>query len=235
MAGARGYRDPCGIARALDLVGERWALLVARELLLGPKRFGQLRQGLGAVSPNVLSQRLRELEAAGVLRRHRLGAPTGAIVYELTTRGHELEPALLALGRWGSSTAVDPDMELGVDALVIALKSLFDPRLAAGLTANYRLRLADETFRLVIADGSLTAARLGFEHSGDGSDGDGDGDAPDATIEADRATLRAVIFGGRPLADAERAGCLTVTGDRQAADRFVTLFPKPPAPRPHTA
>ncbi|WP_051581267.1 winged helix-turn-helix transcriptional regulator [Pseudonocardia acaciae] len=212
MTAARSYQDPCGIARALDLVGERWALLVVRDLLLGPKRFGQLRQGLGAVSPNVLSQRVRELEAAGVVQRRRLGPPTGAVVYELTARGRELEPALLALGRWGAATAVDTEAELTVDSLVIALKSMFDPGRAAGLRASYRLRLDVETFHLTVADGVLTAAR-----TDDGS--------ADVTIDTDPATLRAVIFGGRPLADAERSGALTVTGDHAAAATLVTLFP----------
>ena len=98
----RTYGDPCGIARALDLVGERWALLVVRELLLGPKRFTDLREALPRVSADVLSQRLRELERTGVLRRAKLPPPAGSRVYELTEWGRELEPVVLALGRWGS-------------------------------------------------------------------------------------------------------------------------------------
>src|SRR3954464_5929351 len=97
----RRYDDACGAAHALDVVGERWGLLVVRELLLGPKRFGDLHRGLGAVSQNVLSQRLRELEAKGVVTRRRLGPPVSAPVYELTSRGAALEPVLVALGRWG--------------------------------------------------------------------------------------------------------------------------------------
>src|SRR5436305_8974178 len=101
MTSKRTYGDRCGIARALDRVGERWALLVVRELLLGPKRFGDLRAGLPGASPNVLSQRLRELEDAGVVRRRRLPPPAGVRVYELTEWGRELEPVVLHLGRWG--------------------------------------------------------------------------------------------------------------------------------------
>src|SRR5688572_32862025 len=102
MATSRRYGDACGMPRALDRVGERWALLIVRELLLGPKRFTDLRAGLPNASPNVLSQRLRELEAHGVLRRRRLGPPARAWVYELTDWGQELEPLIVQLGRWGS-------------------------------------------------------------------------------------------------------------------------------------
>src|SRR5882762_9131790 len=104
----RTYGDACGIARALDVVGERWALLVVRELLLGPKRFTDLRAGLPNVSPDVLSQRLRELESAGLVRRRKLAPPAGSRVYDLTDRGHQLEPVVLALGRWGSTAPFPP-------------------------------------------------------------------------------------------------------------------------------
>ena len=102
MATTRTYGDACGIPRALDRVGERWALMVIRELVLGPKRFTDLRTGLPGASPNVLAQRLRELEHAGVVRRRRLPPPAASQVYELTDWGRELEPVLLALGRWGA-------------------------------------------------------------------------------------------------------------------------------------
>src|SRR5437762_8558061 len=102
MATLRTYGDGCGIAHALDLVGERWALLVVRELLLGPKRYTDLRAGLPFASPNVLSQRLRELEACQVLHRRALPQPSGATVYELTAWGRELESVLQSLARWGS-------------------------------------------------------------------------------------------------------------------------------------
>src|ERR1700704_6818882 len=102
MAQTRTYGDQCGVARALDVVGERWALLVVRELLLGPKRFTDLRSGLPHLSPDVLSQRLRELEGAGIVQRRKLAPPAASRVYELTPRGRELEPVVLGLGRWGS-------------------------------------------------------------------------------------------------------------------------------------
>src|SRR3954447_23862520 len=121
MAGKRTYGDRCGIARALDAVGERWALLVVRELLLGPKRFTDLRAGLPGASPNVLAQRLRELEAAGVVERQTLPPPAAAQVYALTARGAALEPVILALGRWGAEAALPPDeVTMSVDSHVLA-------------------------------------------------------------------------------------------------------------------
>src|SRR6202163_1266991 len=134
----RTYADPCGIARALDLVGERWALLVVRELVLGPKRFTDLRAGLPNLSPDVLAQRLRELEQAGIVRRRKLPPPAGSRVYELTEWGSELEPVVIALGRWGSRAPFPPgDAQLGVDAMMLALQTVFDPSAADGLSASY--------------------------------------------------------------------------------------------------
>src|SRR5690242_5360373 len=110
MARTRSVSDGCGIAHASDLLGQRWALLVVRELLLGPKRFTDLRAGLPDISPNVLGQRLRELEESGILRRRRLAPPAAAQVYELTRWGRGLEPAVLALGSWASRS---PSFPLG--------------------------------------------------------------------------------------------------------------------------
>ena len=133
MATMRTYGDRCGVARALDVIGERWALLVVRELVLGPKRFSDLRAGLRGVAPDVLSQRLRELEAAGVLRRATLPPPSGARVYELTEWGQELEPLVLGLGRWGSRAPFPGgEAELGPDAFVIALEDAVRPAGSAG-------------------------------------------------------------------------------------------------------
>src|SRR5256885_2188244 len=142
MADRRSYGDSCGIARALDLIGERWALLVVRELVLGPKRFTDLRAGLPNVSADVLSQRLRELERAAIVRRRKLPPPAGAKVYELTEWGLELEPVLLELGRWGSRSPLAPEPPaLGVDAMAVALKTMFDPVRSDGIEFSYQLRL----------------------------------------------------------------------------------------------
>jgi DNA-binding HxlR family transcriptional regulator len=209
----RTYGDPCGVARALDLVGERWALLVVRELLLGPKRFTDLRAGMPHLSPDVLSQRLRELEEAGVVRRRKLAPPAGSRVYELTERGLELEPAVLALGRWGSRVPIPAEAEqLGVDAAVIALKTLFDPAAAEGLAASYELCLEEQCFRVTVADGELDITR-------------GSAERPDARISTDTATLSAVLWHGRELSEALDSGGLEVDGSRSAVTRFLDLFP----------
>jgi DNA-binding HxlR family transcriptional regulator len=215
MAGKRTYADPCGIARALDLVGERWALLVVRELILGPKRFTDLRAGLTNLSPDVLAQRLRDLERAGVVQRRTLPPPAGSRVYELTDWGRELEPVLLALGRWGSRAPFPPgDAQLGVDAFILALQTTFDPSAADGLTAGYELRLGEQTFTAHVSDGRLELTR-------------GVPDDPDAIIASDPGTLTSVLWHGRGLADARRARELTIEGSRAAAGRFLKLFPAP--------
>jgi DNA-binding HxlR family transcriptional regulator len=215
MAIRRTYGDSCGIARALDVVGERWALLVVRELVLGPKRFTDLRAGLKQLSADVLAQRLRQLEQAGVVRRRTLPPPAGSRVYELTERGHELEPVLLALGRWGSRAAMPAGGgPLGPDALVLALQTQFDPARAAGLAATFELRIGDDRFHARIHDGELRLER-------------GGGDPPDAVIAADSGALAAVLWHDRPLATAEAAGSIAIGGDRAKAARFLELFPLP--------
>jgi DNA-binding HxlR family transcriptional regulator len=210
MPAARRYHDPCGIARALDVIGDRWALLVVRELIFGPKRFVQLRAGLHGISPNVLSQRLDELERAGVVRRDVLDPPASVAVYELTGRGLALEPVLLELGRWGSQEEVTTSAELSVDALLLAAKTVFDP--AAAPAATFALRVDGEWFRLIPAGAAIDIIR-------------GRTQQPTVTLETDRATLRAVAFGREPLASAERDGRLTITGDRCAAELLPRMFP----------
>src|SRR5262245_1354959 len=141
MTSLRSYGDPCGIARALDRVGERWALLIVRELLLGPKRFTDLKLGLPDASPNVLSQRLRELEQSGVVQWRKLPPPASATVYELTAWGRELEPVVRALARWGSQALPVPRGALSVDALMIALETTFDGQAAGSLGARVELQI----------------------------------------------------------------------------------------------
>jgi DNA-binding HxlR family transcriptional regulator/putative sterol carrier protein len=211
MAGPRTYGEGCATSHALDLVGERWALLVVRELLLGPKRFRDLRAGVAHESPNVLAQRLRELEQAGVVRRRRLPPPASANVYELTEWGAELEPVVMSLGRWGArSPALAPGLGMSVDAHVLALRTMFAPAAAGDLAARFELRLGEDRYRVAIADGAIHAAR---------------GEAPDAdaTIRTDPSTLLDVAFGVRTFADARRAGDLEVTGDAGAAARLAGI------------
>jgi DNA-binding HxlR family transcriptional regulator/putative sterol carrier protein len=221
MATTRTYGDGCATARALDLVGERWALLVVRELLLGPKRYTDLRRGLPNASPNVLSQRLRELESAGVIRRRKLPPPAGSRVYELTDWGRELDEIVLALGGWAvrSPTPLPDAPIVSMDSVVLALRGRFDPGAAHGLRASYELRLGEDRFRIEVANDEIHTARRDTGHA-------------DATIDTDADTLAAVLWGGRPLADAQRSGELKIEGDKAAAKRFLRLFP---APEPATA
>ncbi|HTX13136.1 MAG TPA: winged helix-turn-helix transcriptional regulator [Solirubrobacteraceae bacterium] len=214
MAGRRTYGDACGIARALDVIGERWAILVVRELLLGPKRFTDLRAGLPRLGPDILSQRLRELEEAGVVSRDQLPPPAGSRVYRLTDWGRELEPVVLGLGRWGSRAPFPNGHEtLGVDAFMLALKTLYHPARADGLIGTtYEIRLAGQPFEVRPTDTQLDIAH--------GSVSD-----PLATIEADPATLQAILWHGSSLDDALAAGRLTITGGRAAAARLLGLFP----------
>jgi DNA-binding HxlR family transcriptional regulator len=221
MAGKRAYDDPCGIARALDVVGERWALLVVRELVLGPKRFTDLRTGLRGVSTDVLSQRLRQLEGAGVLRQITLPPPGATRAYELTERGHELEPVLHALGRWGSReplAAVDRD--LTVDAFAVALSTVFAPEQASSLEAVVGLAIGADRLVARVHDGALVLRR-------------GQAESPDAIIaSSDVAALREVLWRGRPLAEAEADGSVTIEGPRTVVRRFLKLFPPPVPARP---
>jgi DNA-binding HxlR family transcriptional regulator/putative sterol carrier protein len=216
MATMRTYGDGCAIARALDLVGERWALLVVRELLLGPKRYTDLRRGLPNASPNVLSERLRELERAGVVRRRKLPPPAGSRVYELTEWGLELEGIVISLGRWAAGSPTPPGDApiLSADSIILALRGLFDPTAAHGLRAGYELRLGEDRFRIEVADDQIEAAR-------------GGADQADATIDTDPDTLDAVLWGGQSLADAQRSGRMTIEGDKAAVERFARLFPMP--------
>lgn len=216
MATKRSYQDACRFAYALDLVGERWALLIVRELLLGPKRFTDLRAGLPHASTNILSERLRELEHNAIVRHHKLPPPAASSVYELTEWGHELEPVIARLGAWGARSPLPPSSQtIGPDSIVLALSSLFDPEAAGDLEATYEVRIGDESFRVEIADGQVHLER--------GIPGN-----PAATLSfPDAATMAAVLSGQLGLEDAASSSALTVDGSKQATKRFLRLFPMP--------
>ncbi|MEE2855584.1 MAG: winged helix-turn-helix transcriptional regulator [Actinomycetota bacterium] len=215
MARKRRYDTGCAVAHALDLVGERWALLVVRELLLGPKRFTDLLAGLPGAGPDMLTQRLRELTDTEVVRRRRLGPPSASWVYELTPWGAELGPIVLGLARWASHSPTMPyDGTLGVDSLMLSLTALFDRRAAAGLDATIDIHLDDQPFRLQINGGELTLAR-------------GESGHPDATLETDEAALLSLLRTDRDLDQILADGALRLTGDRALVERFRRLFPLP--------
>lgn len=216
MASKRTYGDACRFAHALDLVGERWALLVVRELLLGPKRFTDLRAGLPHASPNILAERLRGLEEGAVVRKRKLPPPYGSSVYELTEWGRELEPIVTKLGAWGARSPIPPEhREIGVDSIVLALGSLFDPEVAGDLRATYELRIGEESFRVDIAEGEVDLER-------------GAVDEPAAVLSVpDAATMAAILTGQTTIDDAVASGALEIEGSKQAAKRFLRLFPMP--------
>jgi DNA-binding HxlR family transcriptional regulator len=220
VVGKRRYDEGCAVAHALDLIGERWALLIVRELLLGPKRFTDLRAGMPGASADVLAQRLREMTQAGVVRRRKLPPPAGSEVYELTEWGAELESVITLLGRWGSrSSSLNPMADGSVDSLVLSLRALFEPQAAQAFNATVGLRIADSEFTVTVTGGELEIARGRAEH-------------PGVTLGADRSTLAALLYGGRALDDAVRAGDATIDGESALIAQFLRLFPLPgPASR----
>jgi DNA-binding HxlR family transcriptional regulator len=206
---SRRYEDACATAHALDLLGERWALLVVRELMFGPKRFGDLRASLPGISANVLTQRLEGLEAAGILLRRRLPPPASAQVYELTEWGQEAEPIFRALGRWAArSPSHDPTLPFSAASLLLSLRTMLDAERARGISARFGLRLGAETFAGTLAEGRITLVR-------------GTPAEADFILEGPPPLVAAAIYGGQGLA------VLDVTGDRALAERFLTLFPLP--------
>jgi DNA-binding HxlR family transcriptional regulator len=213
----RTYGDGCSSAHALDLVGDRWALLIVRDLLFGPKRFSDLQVGLPHGSPNVLTQRLRELESSGIVHRRRLPPPASANVYELTDWGRQLEPILLQLQRWGaSSPSYAPDVAVGCDSAMLALKNAFDGAVAGDLAMAVEVRFPLGTFGVTVRNGSINIAR-------------GPAESPDVVLETDPPTLEHVAFSALAVDDAERQGELVVHGDHVLAQRFFDLFPVPAA------
>jgi DNA-binding HxlR family transcriptional regulator len=216
MAKKRTYGEACGIPRALDRVGERWALMIVRELLLGPKRFTDIRAALPALSSDILAQRLRELDAAGVLRRHKLPPPAASQVYELTEWGLQLESVIVALGRWGARAPAPPDdAGMSFDAHILSLRTLFDPEAAGDFEALFDLRLEDEQrFHAHVTNGALELLR------GEAADAD-------ATVTTDAGTLLALAHGRMELGEALESGALELEGDRAAFERFLGLFPMP--------
>jgi len=216
----RRYDDACGTAHALDLIGERWALLVLRELMLGPKRFSDIRADLPGISANTLTQRLEGLEAVGLVVRRRLPPPAAAQVYELTQWGYEAEPIIQTMGRWATrSPAHDPTMPLSATSLMLSFRTMGDPERMKGLKARIGFRIGAETFRVEIADGRMTAER-------------GPAEGADLILAGPAPAIAGAVYGGVPLKALEAEGALNVEGDRALAARFVTLFPLPPKARP---
>ncbi|HET9426743.1 MAG TPA: helix-turn-helix domain-containing protein [Allosphingosinicella sp.] len=212
----RRYDDACAATHGMDIIGERWALPVMRELMLGPRRFGELKSSLRGISANVLTQRLEGLEAAGVVKRTRLPPPASVQVYELTAWGYEAGPIFQAMGRWAvKSPAHDPSRPFSAVSLMLSFRTMMDLSRTEGLQARIGFRIGEDSFVLGIADRAVTLGR-------------GDTAGCDLIFIGPTSIIGAAAYGGAALAELERAGELTIEGDRALAERFVTLFPLPP-------
>lgn len=215
-AARRWYDDACGTAHALELLGERWALLIIRELIFGPRRFSELKANLPGISAQVLTQRLEGFEAAGVATRRILPPPANVQVYELTEWGYECEPILQVMGRWAArSPRHDPSLPLSAASMMQSLKTMISAARAGDMKARIGFRFGREEFTASIQGGEIDIVR-------------GDAGAADAVFECEPEMMAAITYAGAPVAEAEQTGALTITGDRKLARRFLTLFELPP-------
>nr|WP_232089983.1 helix-turn-helix domain-containing protein [Sphingomonas sp. HMP6] len=199
----------------MELVGERWSLLIVRELMFGPRRFGELRGGLTGISANVLTQRLEGMERVGILARRKLPPPASVQVYELTALGYSAEVAIQELGRWAAQSPLhDATLPFSAASAMLSFRTMIDRSRSGAFGATVGFRFGNEVFFAVVDAGGIAIRR---------------GDPAEAAVmfETDPATLASVVYGGRPIADAEAAGTLRLAGDRALAERFVTLFPLP--------
>jgi DNA-binding HxlR family transcriptional regulator len=219
----RAYGQYCGVSHAMELVGERWALLIVRDLLVGPKRFTDLRRGLPGIPTNILSARLKELEETGIVRRRVLPRPAGSIVYQLTGYGRDLEDVVLSLGRWGARSLKDPGPGevVTADSMIMALRSTFRPEAARGLRVGYELHMGDFVIHARIQDATLEAA---------------EGRLPDADLVIDTGpALRALMAAEISPTEAITNGSVRLTGDRGLLARFAEVFHIPARPEARPA
>ena len=215
MAENRWYDDACGTALALELVGERWSLLIVRELMFGGRRFGEIKSALNGISANVLTQRLEGLEAANILHKRKLPPPASVQIYELTRWGYESEKAIQELGRWATrSPAHDASLPLSAASLMLSFRTMLSPERSAGLTATIGFRLGEERFLTRIAENGIAVTR-------------DDPAGADLIFTGTPPGIAALTYGGVPVGQAEAVG-VTIEGDHALAERFVTLFPLPP-------
>ncbi|HEY0102513.1 MAG TPA: winged helix-turn-helix transcriptional regulator [Brevundimonas sp.] len=211
----RRYEDACGTAHALEILGERWALLIMRELMLGPKRFGDLRASLPGLSANVLTQRLEGLEAYGVLKRRKLPPPASVQVYELTEWGLDAEGIIKTMGFWAArSPDHDPSLPLSPVSLMMSFRTMFDADKARGADLTLEFRLGDEVFTCVVRDGELTNGR-------------GEAERPDAVITGTPEPIAGIVYGDVDPADMVAGGALKIEGDMDAVRRFAAFFELP--------
>jgi DNA-binding HxlR family transcriptional regulator len=214
MTRLRSYGQYCGVAHALELVGERWALLIVRDLILGPKRFTDLRVGLPRIPTNVLTTRLKELEESGVVQRRALPRPAASIVYELTGYGQQLQTIVLQLGAWGAQTMGEPKPEdiLSPDAAMLALRTAFRPEVAADERISYQLQVGSVVVHLQLDAGQL-------------STGSGPLTGADLAITMpDFATFKPLLTRQLAPAEAVATGVVGIDGSTELFTRFIDIF-----------
>jgi DNA-binding HxlR family transcriptional regulator len=217
---ARTYGQFCGLARALEIIGERWSVLVIRDLVLSPKRFDELKQTLPRIPSSILSARLNELEQAGVIRRRVLPQLNAAVVYELTEYGSDLEPVLLQLGIWGARSLGEPgpDDTFSLDIAILAMHACFRPEFATNVSINYEVRFGDlMTLHVLVDDGALKVE---------------EGALPDADLVIETMLLKHLMAGQVTPAEATANGMLELRGDPALFDKFLEMFHIPSAPAP---
>jgi len=209
----RWYDDACGTAFALELLGERWSLLIVRELMFGGRRFSDLRASLLGISAKILTERLAGLESAGVVRRRELDQVPGVNIYELTEWGQKADSAIMELGRWAAmSPRHDPTLPLSAVSLMLSFRTMFDARLAGGLSLVGNIVVGPERFTVSVSDSQLAICR-------------GRCDAAQFTLSAPSAmTIAAAVYGKVPFAELDP---LEVQGNEAAARTFVGLFHLP--------
>jgi len=212
----RRFEDACGLAHGLDLVGERWALLIMRELMLGPRRFSDIRAALPGLSANVLTQRLGELETRHIVERLRLPPPANVQVYGLTEWGREAEPMVLAMAKWAyRSPTHDRMLPLSAVAMLLSLRINLDAAKAGDLALTAGFDIEGTPYR-----GRLAAGQFLVEA--------GEATAPDIAYAGKARGLAARFYGKVPLTELAMADMLVMTGDPALEQRFVTLFSLPP-------
>lgn len=211
----RDFGQYCGLARALELVGERWALLIVRNLVVRPRRYTELQTGLAGIPTNVLATRLKELEQSGIVERQVAPAPARGVVYALTPVGQSLEPALLSLARWGATQLGEPQEGDVVtpEGMVLNLRAVFQSGEAAGLTASWEIHVRDTVVHAVLDDGSLLTG-LGPAPAG-----------PDLTITVSLGDD--VLSSYRAIVGAMRDGEVELSGDRKLLGTFLRVFTVP--------
>jgi DNA-binding HxlR family transcriptional regulator len=210
---SKRYDQYCPIAHAVGMLGERWTLLVVRELIYGPKRYTDLVEGLPGIGTNVLAARLRDLEASGVVQKRKLPPPAASTVYELTEYGRGLEEAVYALARWGIRTLgpPGPDDELEPEWGVHAFPALLNPEAARGLNETYVLRVGGDVFTARLENGELTASV-------------GEAEDADLFLDVDMETFFGLASGDLSPADAFEQGLARIEGDFATLERCFTVF-----------